>query len=60
VLDAYKHAYSELFDARKKAYETGIGEIKNRAEWAPLEATNRGMAVSMLSPLSVRLGTDED
>ena len=35
-MDAYKHAYAELFDARRKAYETAIEEIKNRPEWAPL------------------------
>jgi hypothetical protein len=60
VLDAYKHAYSELFDARRKAYETAVGEIKNRPEWAPLEATNPAMAHSILSQLSGRLGSDED
>ncbi len=60
VLDAYKHAYCDLFDRRKQAYETAIGEIKNRAEWRPLEATNPGMASSLLSPLAVRVGTDED
>ena len=60
VQAAYKRAYTELFDARRKAYETAIGEIKNRAEWAPLEATNPAMAGSMLSQLAGRLGSDED
>ena len=60
VQAAYKRAYTELFDARRKAYETAIGEIRNRAEWAPLEATNPAMAESMLSQLSGRLGSDED
>ena len=40
VLDAYKHAYVDLFDRRKKAYESAIEEIKNRSEWGALEATN--------------------
>ena len=60
VQAAYKRAYTELFEARRAAYETAIGEIKNRAEWAPLEATNPAMAGSMLSQLSGRLGSDED
>jgi len=60
VLDAYKHAYCDLFDRRKPAYETAIGEIKNRAEWGPLEATNPGTASSLLSQLVVRVGSDED
>ena len=45
MLDAYKHAYIELFERRKKAYESAIEEIKNRSEWGPLEATNPEMAV---------------
>jgi hypothetical protein len=57
---AYKRAYTELFEARREAYETAIGEIKNRAEWAPLEATNPAVAGSTLSQLSGRLGSDED
>ena len=60
ILDAYKHAYSDLFERRKEQYETAIGEIKNRTEWGPLEATNPGMASSLLSPLLGRVGTDED
>ena len=60
MLDAYIHAYTELFDTRKKAYETAIGEVKNRVEWAPLEATNPAMALSMLSQLSGRVGSDDD
>ena len=52
VFNAYKHAYAELFDSRRKAYETAIGEIQNRPEWAPLEATKPAMAQSMLSQLS--------
>ena len=38
MLDAYKHAYIDLFERRKKAYESAIEEIKNRSEWGPLEA----------------------
>ena len=60
MLDAYKHAYCDLFDRRKKAYESAIEEIKNRTEWGPLEATNPAMAASLLSPLLGRVGTDED
>ncbi len=60
IFDAHRSAYCELFDRRKEAYESAIGEIKNRAEWAPLEASNTGMAASLLSPLVVRVGTDED
>jgi hypothetical protein len=60
VLDAYKHAYVDLFERRKNAYQSAIEEIKNRSEWGPLEATNPGMASSMLSSLLGRVGTDED
>ncbi len=60
VLDAYRTAYCGLFDRRKESYESAIGEIKNRKEWGPLEATNPGMASSLLSPLLGRVGTDED
>src|SRR5206468_8430721 len=42
------------------AYEKAIGEIKNRTEWGPLEATNPGTATSLLSPLLGRVGTDDD
>ena len=60
VLEAYRNAYCELFDRRKKSYESAIGEIKNRAEWGPLEANNSSMATTILSPLQGRVGTDED
>jgi hypothetical protein len=60
VLDAYRAAYCDLFDRRKKSYESAIGEIKNRAEWAPLEANNPGTASSLLSPILGRVGTDGD
>jgi hypothetical protein len=60
VLGAYRNAYCELFDRRKKSYESAIGEIKNRTEWAPLEANNFSMATTLLSPLQDRAGTDED
>jgi hypothetical protein len=60
VLDAYKHAYIDLFERRKKAYESAIEEIKNRSEWGPLEATNPETASSLLSSLLGRVGTDED
>jgi hypothetical protein len=60
VLGAYRTAYCELFDRRKKSYESAIGEIKNRSEWAPLEANNPGIASSLLSPLQARVGCDED
>ena len=60
VLKAYRNAYCELFDRRKKSYESAIGEIKNRAEWGPLEANNPTVATTLLSPLWARVGTDED
>ena len=60
VRDAYRNAYCDLFDRRKKAYESAIGEIKNRTEWGPLEANNSSVANTLLSPLQVRVGTDED
>jgi hypothetical protein len=60
VLRAYRSAYCDLFDRRKRAYESAIGEIKNRPEWEPLEANNPGMASSLLSSLSGRVGADED
>jgi hypothetical protein len=60
VLAAYRKAYCELFDRRKQVYESAIGEIKNRTEWAPLEANNPSMALSLLSPLQARVGNDDD
>lgn len=60
VMNAYRNAYCDLFDRRKKSYESAIEEIKNRSEWGPLEANNSGMASSLLSPLLGRVGTDED
>ncbi len=60
VLGAYRTAYCQLFDRRKKSYESAIGEIKNRSEWPPLEANNPSIAATLLSPLQGRVGTDED
>lgn len=60
VLDAYRNAYCELFDRRKQSYESALGEIKNRMEWPPLEANNPATALSLLSPLLGRVGTEED
>ncbi len=60
VLDAYKSAYLTLFDRRKKAYESAIEAIKNHPEWEPLEVSKAETADSLLSPLTTRLGTDED
>jgi hypothetical protein len=60
ILGAYKQAYCNLFDRRRQSYESAIGDIKNRAEWGPLEATSPSLTASMLSPLLGRLGTDED
>jgi len=60
VLDAYRTVYCDLFDRRKDAYESALGEIKNRSEWAPLEANNPGMASTLISPLQGRVGTEED
>ena len=49
MLDAYKHAYCDLFDRRKKAYESAIGEIKNRTEWATAGSQRtQSMAASLL------------
>jgi hypothetical protein len=60
VQQAYRVAYCDLFDRRKKSYESAIGEIKNRTEWGPFEASNSSIASSLLSPLLVRVGTDDD
>ena len=60
VLDGYTHLYVELFDRRKQAYESAIGDIKNRSEWGALEATNSSLATSLLSSLLGRVGGDED
>ena len=60
ILDAYRNAYCDLFDRRKQAYDSAIGEIKNRSEWAPLEANNPALASSLLSPLQGRIGSEED
>jgi hypothetical protein len=60
ILGAYRTAYCDLFDRRKKSYESAIEEIKNRTEWAPLEVNNPSLAASLLSPLQGRVGSDED
>jgi hypothetical protein len=60
LLEAYRNAYCELFDRRKESYESAVGEIKNRTEWAPLEANNSSVAAALLSPLQDRIGSDED
>jgi hypothetical protein len=60
VLSAYKQAYGDLFERRKKAYESAIEEIKNRTEWGSLQATNPGIATSVLSSLQGRVGRPED
>jgi hypothetical protein len=60
LVGAYRTAYYDLFDRRKKAYESAIGEIKNRSEWASLAANNPSMASSLLSPLLARLGDESD
>ncbi len=60
ILAAYRTAYLDLFDRRKDAYESAIGDIQNRSEWEPLESSNPGMASSLLAPLEARVGTDDD
>jgi hypothetical protein len=60
VLDAYKQAYLALFDRRAETYQKALEEIKNRPEWEPLEKTNKDLAVSLLSPLVSRIGSDAD
>lgn len=60
VLDVYRNAYCDLFDRRKKVYESAIDEIKNRTEWGLLEVNNPDRASSFLSPLQSRVGADED
>jgi hypothetical protein len=60
VLSAYRTAYRQLFDRRRKSYESAIDEIQNRAEWGPLATTNPGMASTLLSPLQARSGSDVD
>jgi hypothetical protein len=60
VVDAYKTVYLDLFDRRKRAYETAIEEIRNHAEWGPLETTKPEAAATLIAPLTSRLGTDED
>jgi len=57
---AYRGVFSQLFERRRRAYESAMEEIKNRAEWQPLESSNPGMATSLLSPLQGRLGSNED
>lgn len=60
IVGSYRAAYCDLFDLRKKSYESAIEEIKNRTEWAPLDANNPSLAASLLSPLQGRVGSDED
>jgi hypothetical protein len=70
VLDAYREAYCDLFDRRKRAYESAIDEIKVRPEWTPLAPTANDteeekakkeiMASTMLAALLLRVGSDED
>jgi hypothetical protein len=60
ILDAHKQAYLALFDRRAETYQKALEEIKNRPEWEPLEKTNKDLAVSLLSPLVARIGSDTD
>jgi hypothetical protein len=70
VLDAYRKVYLELFDQRAKAYESAIGDIKNRPEWDGLFTTtttdgkkedkNKDVADSLLAPLVARMGSDKE
>ncbi|WP_295408399.1 BREX system P-loop protein BrxC [uncultured Thiocystis sp.] len=60
ILDAYQTAYGDLFDRRKQSYEAAIGDIQNRPEWGPLDATNPSLTASLLSPLLSRVGADAD
>ncbi len=60
VMEAYRSAYTDLFNRRKQAYESALEEIKNRKEWAPLDSGNPGMASSLLSSLQARVGCDDD
>ncbi len=60
VQDAYKQAYLALFDRRAETYQKALEEIKNRPEWEPLEKTNKDLAVTLLSPLVARIGSDAD
>jgi hypothetical protein len=60
LLDAYQTAYGDLFDRRKQSYEAAIGDIQNRPEWGPLDATNPSLTASLLSPLLSRVGADAD
>jgi hypothetical protein len=60
IIEAYRTAYSELFEQRRSAFQSAVEEIKNRSEWGPLEATNSTTASSLLSPLLARVGNDED
>ena len=59
VLDAYKKAYFDLFDRRRKVYESAIEEIRNHPEWGPL-ASKPEAASTLIAPLTTRLGTAED
>jgi hypothetical protein len=60
VFDAYKEAYLDLFERRREAYESAIEDIRNHAEWVPLEKTKPEAAATLIAPLTARLGTDED
>jgi hypothetical protein len=60
LLGAFRTAYCDLFERRKKTYLAAIDDIKNRPEWMPLEAGNPGMASSLLSQLQARVGSDAD
>lgn len=60
VLDAYKKAYLNLFDRRRRAYESAIEEIRNRTDWGPLETTKPEAASTLIAPITARVGSDED
>ena len=51
----------DLFERRKKAYESAIEEIKNRTRMGAAGSQRiPDIASSLLSPLLGRVGTDED
>jgi hypothetical protein len=58
LLDAYKAAYTDLYQHRAEAYSKAIEEIKNRPEWERLATANSEMAETLLAPLNARLGDD--
>jgi hypothetical protein len=60
IRDAYRTIYLDLFDRRMAAYDSALDEIRNRPEWASLNATSSDLANKMVLSLEDRTGHEDE